>query len=59
MARAKLIAITGYGQAGGSEQARTAGFDGYLVKPVDLDQLCARIHAILAGERGDAAAASR
>ncbi|HXT02649.1 MAG TPA: PAS domain S-box protein [Casimicrobiaceae bacterium] len=59
MARAKLIAITGYGQAGGSEQARTAGFDGYLVKPVDLDQLCARIHAILAGERSDAAAAPR
>jgi PAS domain S-box-containing protein len=59
MARAKLIAITGYGQAGDSGQARTAGFDGYLVKPVDLDQLCARIQAILAGERGDAAAAPR
>jgi PAS domain S-box-containing protein len=56
VARAKLIAITGYGQAGDTEQARTAGFDGYLVKPVDLEQLCARIHAILAGERGNAAA---
>src|SRR5690348_8089161 len=29
--RAKLIAITGYGQPGDTDQAREAGFDGYLV----------------------------
>ncbi len=46
--RAKLLAITGYGQPGDTEQAREAGFDGYLVKPVDLEQLDARIEAILA-----------
>jgi PAS domain S-box-containing protein len=45
--RAKLIAITGYGQPGDTDQAREAGFDGYLVKPVDLEQLHARIDAIL------------
>jgi CheY-like chemotaxis protein/anti-sigma regulatory factor (Ser/Thr protein kinase) len=45
--RAKLLAITGYGQPGDTEQAREAGFDGYLVKPVDLEQLRARIEAIL------------
>ena len=49
--RAKLIAITGYGQPGDTDQAREAGFDSYLVKPVDLDQLHARIDAILGGER--------
>jgi two-component system CheB/CheR fusion protein len=46
--RAKLLAITGYGQPGDTEQARDAGFDGYLVKPVDLEQLRASIEAILA-----------
>ena len=45
--RAKLVAITGYGQPGDTDQAREAGFDAYLVKPVDLDQLRARIDAIL------------
>jgi two-component system CheB/CheR fusion protein len=53
-ARAKLIAITGYGQPGDTDQAREAGFDGYLVKPVDLDQLHARIDAILGPARARA-----
>ncbi|MEO8536541.1 MAG: PAS domain S-box protein [Betaproteobacteria bacterium] len=46
--RAKLIALTGYGQQGDTEQARIAGFAGYLVKPVDVDMLRERIEAILA-----------
>lgn len=58
-ARAKLIAITGYGQPGDTEQARAAGFAGYLVKPVDLEQLRARIDAILAGEGANATEAPR
>jgi CheY-like chemotaxis protein len=45
--RAKLIAITGYGQPADTEHAREAGFAGYLVKPVDVEQLRARIDAIL------------
>jgi PAS domain S-box-containing protein len=45
--RAKLIALTGYGQPGDTEQAREAGFDGYLVKPVDLEQLRERIDALV------------
>ena len=39
VARPKLIALTGYGQPGDTEQAKAAGFAGYLVKPVDVDQL--------------------
>jgi PAS domain S-box-containing protein len=31
-----LVAITGYGQAADREQARAAGFDHHLVKPVDF-----------------------
>jgi len=48
--RAKLIALTGYGQPGDTEQAKAAGFAGYLVKPVDVDQLRERIEAILAAD---------
>jgi DNA-binding response OmpR family regulator len=55
--RAKLVAITGYGQAADTDTAREAGFDGYLVKPVDLAQLKSSIETLLAREapRSDAA----
>ena len=56
VSRAKLIALTGYGQPGDTEQAKAAGFAGYLVKPVDVDQLRERIESILAA---DAAPAQR
>ena len=36
---AKLIALTGYGQAEDRERAQAAGFDAHLVKPVDLAAL--------------------
>jgi len=48
VAHARLIALTGYGRAEDAEQAQEAGFDGYLVKPVDAEQLRLRIDAILA-----------
>jgi PAS domain S-box-containing protein len=35
-----LIAVTGYGQAADKQQAREAGFDHYLVKPINLAALC-------------------
>ncbi|HVO87828.1 MAG TPA: PAS domain S-box protein, partial [Casimicrobiaceae bacterium] len=41
--RAKLVALTGYGQAGDEGPAKAAGFAGYLVKPVDADQLLALV----------------
>ncbi|MGJ0492573.1 ATP-binding response regulator, partial [Methylobacter sp.] len=34
-----LIALSGYGRAMDREQARTAGFNGYLTKPVNFDEL--------------------
>ena len=33
-----------------TEQAKAAGFAGYLVKPVDVDQLRERIESILAAD---------
>lgn len=35
----RIIAVTGYGQADDRRRAVEAGFDGHLLKPVDLDQL--------------------
>jgi signal transduction histidine kinase/ActR/RegA family two-component response regulator len=38
---ARLIALTGYGQAEDVRQAIDAGFDAHLTKPINLDQLIA------------------
>jgi signal transduction histidine kinase/DNA-binding response OmpR family regulator len=38
-AKARLIAVTGYGRAEDVEQARRAGFDRHLTKPVDPQEL--------------------
>lgn len=35
----RLVALTGYGQASDKAQTREAGFDGHLVKPLDLEKL--------------------
>jgi CheY-like chemotaxis protein len=35
----RLVALTGYGQVEDRERAQAAGFDGYLVKPVDMAAL--------------------
>jgi PAS domain S-box-containing protein len=39
MNRTQLIALSGYGREVDREQARAAGFNGYLTKPVDFDEL--------------------
>jgi signal transduction histidine kinase len=39
-AGALLVAVTGYGQDSDRRRALAAGFDHYLVKPVDLQVLC-------------------
>jgi CheY-like chemotaxis protein len=39
LAGAFLVAMTGYGSDEDKAQARAAGFDEYLVKPVDVDRL--------------------
>ena len=42
-----LVAVTGWGQATDRELAREAGFDHYIVKPVEID----RIQSILRGSQ--------
>jgi signal transduction histidine kinase len=41
--RARLVALTGYGQPEHVRRAQAAGFDAHLVKPVDVQQL---LHAL-------------
>jgi signal transduction histidine kinase/ActR/RegA family two-component response regulator len=38
-AHATLVALTGYGQSQDRKEAEEAGFDHYLVKPADMDQV--------------------
>jgi len=44
-AGATLVALTGYGQSQDRQEAEQAGFDHYLVKPADMDQ----VNDVLAG----------
>jgi PAS domain S-box-containing protein len=55
LARTRLIALTGYGQAEDVRQAIEAGFDAHVTKPINLDQLLAllrRRDEPLTGARG-------
>ena len=42
-----LIALTGYGQREDIEMARAAGFDGHLIKPVDVKELMQLLESLL------------
>jgi CheY-like chemotaxis protein len=41
-----LVALTGYGQPDDLKQAREAGFDAHLLKPVDIRRLCALVDSL-------------
>lgn len=43
--RPRLVALTGYGREGDIERTRAVGFDGHLVKPVNLSLLVSAIEA--------------
>ena len=40
-----LVAVTGWGQASDRQLAREAGFDDYMVKPVDMQRIQAMLHS--------------
>ena len=42
-----IVALTGWGQAGDRRRAAEAGFDGHMVKPVNLAALIAMINSRL------------
>jgi CheY-like chemotaxis protein len=41
-----LVALTGYGRDEDRDEARRAGFDHHMTKPVDIDQLLALLNAV-------------
>lgn len=45
-----VIAVTAYSSEDQMERARTAGFDGFLGKPLDPDRFPDQIRAVLRGE---------
>jgi CheY-like chemotaxis protein len=45
-AACRLIALTGYGQDADRRRSEASGFDGHLVKPVDLDLLIATVNRV-------------
>jgi signal transduction histidine kinase/DNA-binding response OmpR family regulator len=49
--RARLIAVTGYGQKDDRRRTAAASFAAHFVKPVDLAQLSAAIHDLAAPDR--------
>jgi len=46
-----LVALTGYGRDEDRDEARRAGFDHHMTKPVDIDQLLALLNAVLPAAR--------
>lgn len=53
-AGAMFIALTGYGSAGDKGRGHEAGFDHYLVKPADLNELAKLLQRASGNERGSA-----
>ncbi|MBP6468844.1 MAG: response regulator [Chloroflexi bacterium] len=45
-----VVVVTAYGSSEEMKKARDAGFDGFLVKPLDADQFPEQIRKILGGE---------
>jgi CheY-like chemotaxis protein len=43
----RLVAVTGYGQEKDRARALAAGFDDHIVKPIDLDDLFARLARLM------------
>jgi CheY-like chemotaxis protein len=50
--RMVLIALTGWGRRGDREAAENAGFDGHLLKPVELEKLLRLISDLRVRQRG-------
>jgi CheY-like chemotaxis protein len=44
--RAALIALTGWGQERDRDRTAEAGFDGHLIKPVDIDTVAAALASV-------------
>jgi len=55
----RLVALTGYGRDEDRTRAAEAGFDAYLVKPVDIERLLAVMHELFDEQQESAVRATR
>jgi signal transduction histidine kinase len=46
--RAKIVAVTGWGQTSERQRTAEAGFDGHLLKPVDFDEVVELVELVVA-----------
>jgi CheY-like chemotaxis protein len=47
----RVVALTAHAMAGDQERALTAGFDGYITKPIDIRNFPDQVARALEGER--------
>jgi two-component system cell cycle response regulator DivK len=47
----RVVALTAHAMTGDRERALTAGFDGYITKPIDIRNFPAQVARALKGER--------
>lgn len=59
LAKIRLVAVTGYGQASDQQRALDAGFDAHLVKPVPVDRLQELLVRLSSPQGGDLGARGR
>ena len=43
----RVVALTAYAMQGDRERALSAGFDGYITKPIDIGELRSRLRELL------------
>jgi len=56
MAALPVLAVTAYAMRGDREKVMEAGFDGYLSKPINFQELTQELGRLLAKQRGKASA---
>ena len=47
MGQVKVVALTSFAMKGDKEKFMEAGFDGYMTKPIDIDQLTESVHEFI------------